>query len=174
MSPFLKERLPYIAGAVISVLLQLIAAPYICIGYAMPDFILCYVIVRAALDPSKTSFVSAFILGLIYDLASSGAVGPMALICAVLSFGISYLYMLFDNDTLFIPIALVVLSCFIGESAYAILTIACGTDVGLAEAFIYRVLPCALYDTFISVIVFVIWRRINEGAGKKNELTFIR
>ena len=174
MGGYFRSQVPLVVGSVIVVLLQLMVAPFITIGYAMPNFILAFVVVMALVRAGDPGYITPFLLGLIYDLAGSGPVGGMALLCVLATFAISRLFSLFDNDTLFVPVALIVAFIFLVEFSYGILMIACGLDVGLLEACLYRVLPCGLYDTVIALILLPIALRIFVSKPRSNEMTLIR
>lgn len=152
----IRRHIPYLVGALIAVLLQLAVAPYITIGFAMCNFVLCYTIVLAIVRAGDPGYILAFILGLIYDFASSEAVGAMAFICVLVTFAISRLYTFLNNDSIFIPIALVVAAVVVSEMLYGVLMIACGLDVGFLDALVYRILPCSLYDIVISLVILPI------------------
>ena len=85
----LKNNAGMLIGALVAVILQALVAPYITIGYAMLNFIMCYVILMAIIRADKQGYIMPFVLGLCYDLMSSGTVGAMAFICVVLTFVIS-------------------------------------------------------------------------------------
>lgn len=174
---FIRPHIPMLIGAVIVVLLQVMVAPYLTIGYAMVNLIMGYVIIMAIFRAEKQGYIMPFVLGLIYDLLSSGCVGAMALVCVVLTFAISRIYLLLSNDTHFIAIALIVAGCFLGEFAYGCLVIVCGLDVNLLEALLYRVLPCGLYDTVVALIAYFLMARFLYGAAgssKQEPLQVIR
>ena len=63
----MSQRWPYIIGAAIAVLLQVIVAPNIQVLDAYPNFILCYVVACAVANPRGVGYIMPFILGLIYN-----------------------------------------------------------------------------------------------------------
>lgn len=144
-----------IIGAIVAVLLQAVLAPAMAIGGAVPDFILAFIIARAVADP-ESGPVLAFVLGIIYDLMGSGPVGAMAFCCLVVSLLCSRLLRLLNNDTLFIPIVLIVAGSFLADVVYGILVVICGADVPLGEALLTRALPCGLYDAAIALVLYLV------------------
>lgn len=159
-----------VVGAVVAVLLQAILAPFMVIGAAVPNFILAFVIANAVARPTG-GIVAPFVLGLLYDLMGNGPVGAMALVCVVLSFVCSRLLMMLNNDTLFIPIVLIVAGTLLGNVIYGILVIACGMDVSVTEALVGRVLPCGLYDAVLALVMFPLLARLGalDGAPLRME-----
>ncbi len=174
MIAILRNNAVMLAGALIVVLLQVFVAPYITIGFAMVNFIMCYVILMAIFRAEKQGYVMPFILGLIYDLVSTGCVGAMALVCVLLTFSISRIYMLLANDTVFFPMILIVCGCFLGEAVYGGVLIVCGLDVSLLQALIYRVLPCGLYDTVVSVLAYLMMARFLYSTERYDSMQVIR
>lgn len=155
-----------VVGAVAVVLLQMLLAPAITIAVATPNLILAYVLVVALVCPERDTVVFAFVMGLIYDLLGSGPVGAMALVCIAFSFALSRLQRVLHNDTLFVPLVLLIAGVFLADISYGILQIACGVDVGFLNSLIYRSLPCAVYDTVIAVVLFPLAVRIAAGFGR--------
>lgn len=166
-------RIMKIVGAIICVLLQIILAPYITIGFAMPNFILAFVLVCALLEPSNPDYILPFVLGLIFDLISAGTIGALTFVCVLFTFVLSKLFILINNDTLFIPLALLALGCFCSEIAYGFLLILCGMDVSFLEAFMYRMLPCGLYDTVICLIAYPILLRVLSAQGGPGDISIL-
>jgi len=170
----LKNNAGMLIGALVAVILQALVAPYITIGYAMLNLIMCYVILMAIIRADKQGYIMPFVLGLCYDLMSSGTVGAMAFICVVLTFVISRIYSMLANDTMLIPVVLITLGCFVGELIYGCLLIVCGLDVSLPEALLYRMLPCGLYDTVVSLVAYVLIVRFVFSARSTDTMQVIR
>lgn len=170
----LKSNASMLIGALISVLLQAFIAPYITIGYAMINFIMCYVIIMAIFRADRQSYIMAFVLGFFYDLIGSGCVGAMALVCVLLTFAISHIYTMLASEAFSVAVVLIVIGCFVGELAYGSLLILCGLDVSLLEALIYRILPCTLYDTVVSLIAYVLMARFVYGRSSSEPMQIIR
>lgn len=174
MVTILKNNAAMLIGALVAVLLQLLIAPYITIGYAMVDFIMVYVILMAVFRADRQGYIMPFLMGIIYDLISFGCVGAMAFVCVLLTFLISRIDMLLANDTMLFPMILIASGCFIGELLYGLLLMICGLDVGLLEALLYRVLPCGLYDTVISLIAYLLMLRFLYSERDSKHMQVIR
>ena len=71
-----------------------------------------------------------------------------------------------DNDTLFMPLAILVAASFAVEMLYGVLLVALGSPVGLADAFFYRALPCALYDCVVALVLYPLVVRLVSGAAQ--------
>ena len=172
MSP-LSQKVPVIVGAIIAVVLQVVVAPNVNVLFATPNFILCYVIALAVGNARNVGYILPFVCGLVYDLAGSGPVGAMAFVCVAITFFASMAFQAFDNETLFIPIAIIVAGCFVADIAYGLLMIACGVDVSLLDALLYVCLPCGLYDTVLSLVAYPLVLRFALKGKPQNEMTII-
>ena len=81
--------------------------------------------------------------------------------CIVLvTFLASRLFMALNNDTLFMPVAIMLACIMLVEVMYGLIVVVCGADVPLGEAFLYRTLPCMLYDCVIGLLLYPIAARL--------------
>lgn len=152
-------RIACVVGAVIAVVLQIVVAPNIALFGAMPNFLLCFAVVASIARAQSCGLAMPFVLGLLFDLLGGGPVGACALLLVVASFVASRAYLLLDNDTLFIPLALVVGSMFAVELLYGVLLMTCGLAVSPLEALVYRALPCAVYNCVFALVMYPIAMR---------------
>ncbi len=167
------SRIPLIIGAVIAVVLQLVLAPNIQIFTAEPNFILCYVVALAVLFARDIGYTTAFILGIIYDFSGDGPVGAMAFVCVAATFFAALFMRLLDNETVIVPIIIIICVVFASELAYGLLMMACGVDVGFFEMLGYAVLPNWVYDAVLSLIAYPLVLRFVFTGKKQNEMTII-
>jgi len=144
-----------VLGAVLAFCAQIIIAPNIGIFSAIPNFCVAYIVVVAIFRPTQNStLLFAFLMGLAYDLLGHGPVGVMAFLLVLVAFCVSRAFTVFDNDTLFMAIAMMIVSCFIIEILYALLMLSFGITPSFADALIFRALPCALYDCVAGLLFF--------------------
>ncbi len=153
------RRIVAIVGALVAVLLQAAIAPAMEIGPALPNFILAFVLACAVTRP-EAGLALPFALGLAFDLMGNGPVGGMAFVCTVLSFACMRLSVVLDNDTLFMPIVLIVAGSLLGNLVYGILVLACGAGIGIGEALVGCALPCAAYDAVLALVMFPVLLRL--------------
>lgn len=166
-------RIPAIVCSVIAVLLQIILAPNIHILLAAPNFILAFVVAYSVANYQRAGYVLAFVLGIAYDFLGSGPIGAMALVCVLAAFFATLFMRLLDNESMFIPLVTVILVCLCAEIFYGILMFAFGYDVGLLEVFTQLILPCALYDIVISIVVYLLISRFIYRNDNQAQMTFI-
>lgn len=156
-------------GAVVAVLLQVVVAPNIVLFSAMPNFIAAYVLVMAVVRPHNAGPVMPFLLGLAFDLLGGGPVGAMAFLLVLMSFVVSRAFALLDNDTLFMPLALYAAGMLAVEALYAALLMGLGMEASVLDAFVYRALPCALFDCIVGLILYPILARVNAHAAQQQQ-----
>lgn len=160
-----RDSLAVFIGAVIAVAAQAILAPNMTVFSAMPNFILVYVLVVAIVRPTPSVFVMAFVLGFLYDLMGYGPVGLMALLLLAASFAASQAFRVLNNDTLFMPLTIFIITALAIELLYAVFLLGFGLLATPFEAFVLKVLPNTLYDCVIGVIVYLLVTRLIPQGG---------
>ncbi|WP_302964653.1 rod shape-determining protein MreD [uncultured Adlercreutzia sp.] len=158
-----RETVAAVIGGIIAVLLQIIVAPAIALFAAVPNFIVAFCLVRAVATPHHAGALLPFACGLIFDLVGGGPVGAMAFVLVLVTFLASRLYAALDNDTLFMPVAILLASTVLAEVLYGFVVVACGAGVSLGDAFLYRTLPCMLYDCVIGLLMYPIAMNVMIG-----------
>lgn len=157
-------------GAVVAVLLQIVVAPNIALLSAQPNVLLAYALVVAIVRPVEAGPVLPFALGLVYDLLGTGPVGGAAFLFVLLSFIASRAFSVLDNDTAFMPLTILVVATFAAELLYGALLIALGLAVSPLDAFLYRALPCALYDCVVGLVLYPIVARLLAAGAQEREM----
>ena len=164
-----RDAVVTVVGAVVAVLLQVVLAPNIAIFNAQPNFLLAYVLCIAIARPEASGAVLPFILGLLYDLLGTGPVGGMAFLLVLVCFLASMLFSVLDNRTAPVAILALVAGVVLVESLYGLLLVTLGLPVGVGEMFLYRALPCALYDCVVVLIVYPIVSHLFKGEEQTRE-----
>ena len=159
-------------GAVVALLLQIVVAPNIALFSAQPNFLLAYVLVVAIARPLDAGSALPFALGLVCDLLGSGPVGGYAFLFVIVSFIASRAFSVLDNDTLFMPVTIFVVATFAAEMLYGALLIGLGLSASPVDAFLYRALPCTLYDCVVGLVLYpIIARLLASGAQDRGPRT---
>lgn len=164
-----RSRVATLIGAVAVFALQLIFAPSLSLFGAMPNFVVAYVIVLSIARPVPPATVLAFVMGMLYGLAVGGPVGGMALLLVLVAFLASRAFSVLANDSLFMPIAILVASSLAVELLYAALLVLLGLDVGLFDTFVRRALPCALYDSVAGLVLYLVVIKFVVGSSAPRE-----
>lgn len=163
MNNMARDNMVIVVGAILAVAAQIVIAPNIALFSAMPNFIVVYALLVAIVRPATSGPVLPFTLGLIFDLLSGGPVGAMALLLTLFAFLASRVFSVLDNDTLFMPLVIFIVSATVIESLYGAFLLALGLDVGFLDAFVYRALPCALYDCVVGLVLYPFAARVLGG-----------
>ena len=160
-----KNNLVLVVGAIVAFVLQIALAPAVALFSAQPNFLLAYALVVAIVIPTEAGPVLPFAMGLLYDLTGTGPVGGMALLLVIACFLASRVFSLVDNDTLFMPLVIFVAATVLVEALYAAFLLALGFDASALDVFLYRALPCALYDCVIGLVLYPLAARVLAGAA---------
>ena len=160
-----RDGIAVAVGAVIAILAQIIIAPNIALFSAMPNFVVVYALLVAIVRPGASGPVLPFVLGLVFDLVSGGPVGAMAFLLVLVTFLASRAFVVLDNDTLFMPLVTFVVGALVVEVLYGAFLLALGFDASFLEVFLYRALPCALYDSVVGLILYPLATRVLAGAA---------
>ena len=164
-----------VGGSVAALMLQLFLAPYIALFGIVPNFLIAFVMATAILRSSSFGPVMPFVLGLAYDFMSGAPLGAMALSLMVASVVASRCFVQFNNDSLFMAIAFMAVGVILVEVLYGFVLIGTGYQASLSGAFLFRMLPCFLYDFALSLVLYCILRRFAKPSGvTRTELTQLR
>ena len=148
-------------GAVLAVLLQVIVCPNIAIFNAMPNLLVIYALMVAMLVPGSSHVILAFCLGLVSDLMGYGPVGAMSLLLILGCAAASRVHAAFANGTLFIPLVVMAVFVLLIELFYAFIAIGV-SGFNPLDAFVYRALPCTLYNCVIGLVLYPLLRKVFE------------
>lgn len=165
-----RENIVVAVGAVVAVVLQVAVAPNIALFSAQPNVLLAYVLVVAIVRPHDAGPVLPFVLGLVYDLLGTGPVGGMAFLFVLASFLASRAFAVLDNDTVFMPLTILVAATFVVEMLYGALLMALGLGVNPLDAFLYRALPCSLYDCVVGLVLYPLFARLLAAGAPEREM----
>ena len=148
-------------GAVAAVLLQVLIAPNIAIFNDAHNLMVVYTLIVAMLVPGSTHAVLAFCMGMISDLLGYGPVGAMPLLLMLACVAASRVHAAFANGTMFIPLLVLAVALLLVELLYAFIAVGvAGTSP--MDAFMYRALPCTLYNCVIGLLLYPLLRRLFE------------
>ena len=157
------EHIAFGVAAIVAVLLQVFIAPHIAIGYALPNFAAVLCLSAALVRYEFSNPAIPFVLGLVFDLVSGGPVGAMAFALTVLVTFETWLYEHLRNDTIFMAVAVLGICVLLTEMLYGMVFLLFGYASGALEAFVYRSLPCAVYDFVLALILYVVMSRFFTG-----------
>lgn len=154
-----RDQIVVFIGVIVTILLQLIVAPIFAGISAQPNFLMAFCLALAIVRPDKSYMVLPFCLGLLFDLMGEGPVGAMSFLFVLFSFFAARAFLLLDNNTVVMPVTVLIVCAFLIELLYAALMLTLGVDGGLVDAFLYRALPCALFDSIAGIIFYPLLSR---------------
>ena len=149
-----------LVGALIMIILQVLLAPIITISSIVPNFMLAFTIACVVSRPDQNHLVFAFVMGLIYDLTSSGPVGAMAFAMVLVCFVASIVITKIPSNSFAISMIAIILSVIFVETIYGVFQLALSLDTSFIDILTYRVLPCTMYDLILSIIMLPIMAKI--------------
>lgn len=151
--------LPLIASA-IAVVLQIILAPVLTIFAIVPNFIVAFIVVLVIMRRPDSTYIYVFVLGLLADLLSQTPVGLTPLLLLVVAFVLSRVFEVLDDSNIAMSLIACVVALLVFELLFMIVLMILGYSGSLFELLVQRALPCALYDSVIAAVVFLIMRRL--------------
>lgn len=154
----MRESIPVVIGAILAMLLQIIIAPAIEIFSAMPNFITVYCLLVAVARPMSP--VLPFVLGLINDVFVGTPIGSSSLALVVVCLVASRLFAALNNDTVLIPLVILVVASFIIELIMGFFALSFGAAGDAGGMLLYRALPCGLYDCVVCLILYPLAMRV--------------
>lgn len=157
-------------GALVALLLQIAVAPFISLGLTTPNFLVAWCVATAMADPSDPPYLTAFLLGIAFDITGGGPVGAMAFCLLVVTFAVTRVYMVVSNDTVFMTVAFAALAVFATELLYGLIVAAVVPDISVGGALLYRSLPNSLYNFVVALLLYPVaaflhHRLVAQSAG---------
>ena len=127
--------------------------------------LMVFVFLCAVTRSQSFGCVMPFAMGLLYDLLSGGVVGAMSFALTLFSYVGARVFAAMENDTLFMPIAVMSAGMLLTELVYGIFLLATGYNASFIDALIFRALPCAIYDSVIAFILYPLASRFFSSGG---------
>ena len=160
----IQRNITLFVAALAALLLQISVAPVLSIEVIQPNIVIAFCAVLAIVRPQNGAIVTAFIMGLLADLAGFHTVGLLAGVLVVISFALTRIFSVLDNEKLFMPVVALALAVLVGELGYAFLLTQADMSIGFGSLVLYRAAPCALYDFVVSLILYpLVMRFVGPG-----------
>lgn len=169
----MSKQSAYLVTIILCIILQAGVSPAIAILGCAPNFLLIPVLLISLRSGMGAGGVSAFLLGLLYDLMGSGTIGCMALVFTVVALLVGIAS---ESMDLFTPVSTIILSVVaslfveLGYGLTAVLTSAEGG--GAMSTVLTYSLPSALYTAFFVAIALLTIGLVtaDEGTGMPSHL----
>ncbi len=150
----MKRFIPLTLSLIVAFVLQAGLAPYLALGGVTPNFLLLVVITVALTSGPISGATVGFIAGLLFDMLGSGPVGPAALVFSVTGYlaGLMHAQMFAEGWRL--PLTVLAVAVLGAEMAYAAVLALLGSDIEFWTAFFTRMLPGAVYNAVLALLVY--------------------
>lgn len=150
--------LPVAFSAVI-VLIQAVFAPVLSVFGVVPSFIVAFVLVLCIMRRADTTYVYAFVLGLIADLFTQTPLGLTPLLLLAVTFVLSRSFEVLDDTTPTMPLISFAVALFAFELVFAIVLLISGYQGSFFEILVQRVLVSTVLNWIICAVLYFIMRR---------------
>lgn len=150
----MRHLLPTIGALAVATLLQASLAPYLAIAGVVPNFILLVVVTLALVEGPVAGCTVGFVGGLIFDLLGTGPVGPMALVLCITGYLAGLLHENMFAEGWLLPITVFGIAALGSEIAYGLILSVLGAGGGFFVGFIRNMLPAAVYNTALALLVY--------------------
>jgi rod shape-determining protein MreD len=116
------------------------------------------------------STLLGFLLGLAYDLTSTGPLGAMTLVLTLMGYGLSFLHRSTAGGGFLANAAILALALLLGEFLTSVLYAVTGSDSEFLLSLAVKVLPTMLYDLGVGLLLLALYSlltkdRLGGGAG---------
>lgn len=151
--------LPLVFSVVI-VVIQVVFAPILTVFSAVPSFIVSFVLVLSIMRRPDTTYVYAFVLGLIADLLTHTPVGLTPLLLLIAVFCLSRVFEVLDDTSSAMPLIALAATLLVFELLFAVVLLVLGYQGSILDIFAQRVIPATILNSLIAALLFVIMRRL--------------
>lgn len=150
----MKRLIPVIVAVLVALVLQSALAPYMSIGGVVPNFLLLVVVTLALATSPNQGATAGFAAGLLFDLLGTGPVGPMALVLSITGYFAGMLHEAMFAEGWLLPLTVLAVAALLSEFAYALVLDLLGATYPFWSTFVTRVLPGAVYNTALALLVY--------------------
>ncbi len=152
----MSKTVLYAVTSVVCLLLQAAIAPALSLGGCSPNFLFIPVLAVALYSGSIAGGVAGFAFGLVFDLASSGVVGCMALVLTAVAMIVGALAANGGMRSPVVVCIVAVLAVFLSEVLYGVVVMLTNVEAtGALRTLATHSLPQALYSSVFACVALV-------------------
>lgn len=156
MNKFVPSAIALLVAAVAQVAL----APHLAVFGVVPNFILLVVVTLALTEGPVAGCWAGFAGGLLLDLAGDSVVGPSALVLCVIGYVAGMMQANMFAEGWLLPVTVVAVASLSAEIVYGIIMVVLDEGTPFWYALLRLMLPGALYNSTLAVLVFPFLGRI--------------
>lgn len=155
----MRDKLIPLVSAAIVVVLQIVIAPIIAIYSVVPNFIVAFVIVLSIVRREDTTYLYAFVMGLLSDLLSHVPLGLTPLLLLLISFALSRVFEVLERSSFVMVLVASAVSVLIYEIIVMIVQLVLGYPASVFDMMVARVLPATFFNFIICAILYLVARK---------------
>ncbi|MGI6360954.1 MAG: rod shape-determining protein MreD [Bacillota bacterium] len=149
------RRIAIMVLFVLALVLNETLMPAISIGGIAPNLLIFFVVFYAIYRDPPQAVLIAVIIGLIEDLMIGRYIGLSIISYAAVAFAISYFKVRFYHENLLSPIIVIFTGSLVAGFLYVLLSQLVGLSLPFGATFGLQVLPQALYNAAITLLIYV-------------------
>jgi len=150
----MTDRWPAVISILVAAVLQVGLAPNLAISGIVPNFMILVVVTLAFVQGPTAGTVAGFSAGLLLDLLGSGPIGLWALVLCIIGYVSGMLESKMFARGWVLPVTVVFLAVFGAEAGYGLAQSIVGVETVFSEAMLQVVLPGAIYNTVLAILVY--------------------
>jgi rod shape-determining protein MreD len=150
----MERILPSAIAVLLATVLQAGLAPHITVFGAVPNLLLLVVVTIALSTGSNEGATVGFMAGLAFDLVGAGPVGAMALVLTIAGYAAGMLHTAMFAEGWLLPLTVLAITAIAVEISYGLLLGLLGTDVPFWRTLFTKMLPGAVYNTTLALLVY--------------------
>ncbi|WP_251198122.1 rod shape-determining protein MreD [Anaerotardibacter muris] len=158
----MRDKLIPLISAAIVVLLQIVLAPVISIYSVVPNFIVSFVIVLSIVRREDTTYLYAFVMGIISDLLSHVPLGLTPLLLLLISFALSRVFEILDKSSFAMVLVSSAVAVLVYELVVMIVQLVMGYPASFFDMLVARVLPATVFNFIICAILYFVARKFPD------------
>lgn len=167
----MRSKIVPLIASLVAVVLQIVVAPVISFSDVVPNFLVALVIVLSIVRNPDTTYLYAFVLGLLSDLFSQTPLGLTPLLLLVASFVLSRAFEALDRDSITMACIAAAITSFVFEIIFAIVLLIVGYSTSFFDLLLYRALPIGLYNTLLCIALYLLSRKFSFGQPSSDAWT---
>ena len=156
----IEKALPTVLALLAAWILQVSIVPYMSIFGVVPNLLFLVVVALALVEGPEAGCIAGFVAGLLFDLLGSSVVGPYALVFSVVGYSAGLLQANMFAEGWLMPVSVVFVAGLGAELAHGLILVILDVGVPFWTALVRIMLPGALYNTALAVLVFPLLARV--------------
>lgn len=143
-----------IVALFVAALLQAALAPHLSVLGVVPNLLYLVVVTVAMMEGPGSGALAGFVAGFALDLLSTAPVGPSAFVLTLVGYLAGMLSENLFAEGWLAPLSVVFIASFVSEVAYGMVLAILGAGGGFWSSLVRIMLPGAVYNTAIALLVY--------------------